>query len=173
MTEAFSIRLALPDDAEAMTRVENDAAQLYAAEPLLAELTIPAPRTPQTYRALIARARCIVAIAGDKVIGFAACRAVGSELHLHELSVCRSRQGRGIGRRLLYAVEADARASNFRAITLDTFRDVAWNAPFYARHGYVIIDNLEGYPRLSEALDAAVQAGLPREQRCAMIKFLN
>jgi predicted N-acetyltransferase YhbS len=173
MTTAFSIRLARPDDAEAMTRVEDDAAQLYAAETSLAEMTIPASRTPQAYRTLIAKGWCIVAVADAKVIGFAACRAVGSELHLHELSVCRSRQERGIGRRLLYAVEADARASNFRAITLDTFRDVAWNAPFYARYGYIIVENFEGYPRLSEALDAAVQAGLPRDQRCAMIKFLN
>ena len=121
---------------------------------------------------MIANGRCLVAFAPAKIVGFAAARPHGRELHLHELSVASDYQGQGIGRRLLYAVEADARVSNFRAITLNTFRDVPWNAPFYARHGYAVLDDMEEHPRLAAAAEAAVAAGLPRDLRCSMIKFI-
>ena len=168
----WHIRLAQPEDAEAMSAVEEDAAALFASDPSLAGIALPPAGTPEDYRTRIAQGHCIVAHEGERIVGFASCRPVGRELHLHELSVASSHQGRGIGRRLLYAVVADARASGFRAVTLNTFRDVAWNGPFYARHGFVEIDDIESHPRLAASLEAAVAAGLPRERRCAMIRFV-
>jgi len=67
----------------------------------------------------------------------------------------------------------DARNSGFQAITLNTYRDIPWNAPFYARHGYVEVENFEGRPHLAQSLDSAVELGMPRERRCAMINFLG
>ncbi len=45
-------------------------------------------------------------------------------------------QQRGIGGGLMRACMIDARNSGFCALTLTTFRDVAWNAPFYSRLGF-------------------------------------
>ncbi|MGI8943371.1 MAG: GNAT family N-acetyltransferase, partial [Qipengyuania sp.] len=117
---AWSIRLARPDDAEAMTRVEEDAAELFEREPTLARVTMPPSRSPEEYRAMIGIGRCLVAVEGDELVGFAACRPYGHEMHLHELSVVPAHQGQGSGRRLLYAAAVDAHASGVRAITLDT-----------------------------------------------------
>lgn len=167
---SWRIRLAQQGDADAMSLVEDDAARLFATEPSLQGLALPTARTPKVYREIISQGRCLVAMDGDEMIGFAACRAFSREIHLHELSVREASQGKGVGRRLLYAVEADARASGYCALTLNTFRDVAWNAPFYARHGFVEVEDLASHPRLKAAMDAAVDAGLPRERRCAMIK---
>ena len=169
----WSLRLARPWDAGAMTQVETDAARLFASEPSLAGITMPPARPPEAYAALIAERHCLVAVADTKVIGLAACRPCGRELHLHELSVASAYQGRGVGTRLLHAVAVDARNAGFRAVTLNTFRDIAWNAPFYARHGFVEIGDIAAHPRLQAALEAAVAAGLPRERRCAMIRFLD
>ena len=34
-----------------------------------------------------------------------------------------------------------ARASGLAAVTLTTFRDVPWNAPFYRRVGFEVVDD--------------------------------
>ncbi|MET0556569.1 MAG: GNAT family N-acetyltransferase, partial [Vicinamibacteria bacterium] len=41
-----------------------------------------------------------------------------------------------LGRALLESTLAWARAAGYRTATLSTFRDVPWNAPFYARVGF-------------------------------------
>ena len=172
MSDDWRIRLARGGDAEAMSKVEADAAALFDSDPTLADITLPPPRDPNAYRAIVARGHSLVVEAGDSVVGFAACRAYGRELHLHELSVAVSWQGKGIGAALLEAVAIDARNAGMRAVTLETFIDVAWNAPFYARHGFELVEDVATHPRLAVELDGAVEAGLPRERRCAMIRFI-
>lgn len=169
----FSIRLARPDDADAFHRVEEDAATLLLEEPSLEGIPIPASQSSEHYRAVIARGNCLVATIEEVVVGFAAAFRIGRELHLHELSVARKHQGLGIGATLLRALAIDARNCGLSAITLDTYRDIPWHGPFYARHGFIQIENLEDRPHLSRSLEAAVAAGMPRERRCAMIKFLS
>ncbi len=170
---AFSIRLARPEDAEGFHSVEEDAAGLLREEPSLQGIPVPPSGSPEHYRALIARGNCLSALEDDELAGFAAAGRVGRELHLHELSVRRSSQGRGIGATLLRALAIDARNCGLRAITLSTYRDIAWNAPFYARHGFVEVENFEGRQHLADSLDAAAAFGLPRERRVAMICFLD
>ena len=169
----FSIRLARPDDADAFHRVEEDAVALLADEPSLAGIPVPPSRSAEEYRGMIAQGHCLTATSGDRIVGFAATRRHARELHLHELSVATDFQRRRIGATLLNAVKIDARNSGVRAITLHTYRDVPFNAPFYERHGWVIVEELESYPRLAAGHAAAVEFGLPAERRCAMIAFLD
>lgn len=169
----FSIQLAHPDDAASFYEVEEDAGALLAEHPSLADIPLPPSRSASDYKVMIEARQCLVATSKDQVIGIAAARRYGQELHLHELSVIRGFQRQGIGATLLNALKIDARNSGIRAITLHTFREIPWNAPFYEREGFVIIDNLDAYPRLAKGQQAAVDVGLPREMRCAMIHFLD
>ncbi len=169
----FTIRLARPEDAPDFFRVEDDAAELLRSEPLLEGIPIPPTATADHHAKVIAMRRSLTALVGDEIVGFAESGQVGRELHLHEMSVARAHQGRGIGTTLLRALKIDARNSGFRAITLNTFRDVPWNAPFYARHGFVEVTEFEGRPHLARSLASAVELGIPAETRCAMICFLN
>jgi GNAT superfamily N-acetyltransferase len=169
----FTLRLAQPGDAEAYHRVEEDAADLLREEPSLAGLPIPPTASPQDHAKVIAKGRSLTALVGNQIVGFAAAAPAGRELHLHELSVVRAHQGRTIGATLLEALAVDARNSGYRAITLNTFRDIPWNAPFYARHGFVEVENFEGRPHLAESQASAIALGLPAERRCAMIRFLD
>ncbi|MXO87080.1 GNAT family N-acetyltransferase [Altererythrobacter aurantiacus] len=168
----WSLRLARPEDAEAMSAIEEDAARLFAEEPSLAGGAMPPATSAEDYRTLIAKRHCLVALVADEPVGFAACRPHGRELHLHELSVRRSCQQQGIGGGLLRALIIDAVNSGFAAITLQTFRDIAWNAPFYERHGFVEVVDLKAHRRLAAGMADAERAGLPIAKRLAMIRFL-
>ncbi|MBB3034842.1 GNAT family N-acetyltransferase [Alteriqipengyuania lutimaris] len=170
---AYAIRLSRFGDAAAFSEVETDAAQLLAAEPSLAGIPVPPSRSAEEYRSMIAQRHCLTAVVGDEVVGFAATRPHGRELHLHELSVASGFQRMGIGGTLLRALKIDAQNAGMRAITLHTYRDLPWNTPFYARHGWSPIDDLSAHPRLAAGQDAAVAFGLPRERRCAMICLLD
>jgi GNAT superfamily N-acetyltransferase len=169
----FTLRLAQPGDAESFHRVEDDAADLLRDEPSLAGVPIPPTASAEDHARVIAKGRSLTALVGDEIVGFAAAAPVGRELHLHELSVARGHQGRKIGATLLEALAVDARNSGSRAITLNTFRDIPWNAPFYARHGFVEVENFEGRPHLAESQASAIALGLPAQRRCAMIRFLD
>jgi N-acetylglutamate synthase-like GNAT family acetyltransferase len=162
------IRRAKVKDAQAFHRVEEDAAALLRTEPSLAGITIPPSRSRAQYEEIIRQGHSLVAVTDRVVVGIAAARPFGRELHLHELSVASAAQRRGVGTALLIALIDRARAAGFDAVTLNTFRDIPWNAPFYARHGFQEVENVGLHARLSAALEAAVAAGLPRERRCAM-----
>ena len=169
----FAIRLARPEDAAGFHEAEEDAATLLREEPSLAGISVPPSESAEHYSKLIAKGHCLAAVEDERLVGFAAASRAGRELHLHELSVRRDSQQKGIGSTLLRALAIDARNCDLRAITLDTYRDILWNAPFYARHGFVELENLEGRGHLAESLEAAVAFGLPRDRRIAMIRFLD
>lgn len=107
-----------------------------------------------------------VSDAGDQLQGFAACQALEDGLHLLELAVCHEAQGRGVGRALVLAVAAEARRRGLSAVTLTTFRDIAWNAPFYTKLGFVELSGAELDSRLAAVLKREARRGLT--DRCTM-----
>jgi len=74
-------------------------------------------------------------------IGFALVEEYPGAVHLRELDVLPERSGRGLGTRLLDHACAWGRERGHRLLTLTTFRDVPFNAPFYARYGFRILDD--------------------------------
>ena len=57
-------------------------------------------------------------------------------------------------------------------ITLSTFRDVAWNAPFYARLGFVVIPQASLSPALLRVREHEASNGLDPEKRVMMSRML-
>jgi GNAT superfamily N-acetyltransferase len=105
--------------------------------------------------------------------GFLVAQPFSRELHIWEMDVAPAFQRRGIGAGLVRAAQIDARNTGFKALTLTTFRDLAWNAPFYARLGFEEVTALDAHPRLAGELANEADDGLPPERRCAMICFLD
>ncbi len=169
----WSLRLARPADADAMPAIERAAAALFAGDPDLAEFDINDTWTPEDLRRFIRKGHCLVSHVGDEMAGFLVSEPFGRELHIWEMDV-HPRFGRqGIGAGLLRAAQIDARNSSFRALTLTTFRDLPWNARFYARLGFEEVTALDAHPRLAGELANEADDGLPAERRCAMIHFLD
>lgn len=67
-------------------------------------------------------------------------------LHIDEVDVLRAFQSQGIGRALLGAAADWARTKGLQTLSLTTFRDVPWNAPFYASFGFREWDPAEAPP---------------------------
>ncbi len=92
----------------------------------------PGPGSPEDFAAAL-----VVLVAGDPPVGLCRIDAVGDAAHLEQLSVHPDHGGRGIGRALLRAGIEWAKAHGYRELTLATYRDIAWNGPFYASEGFV------------------------------------
>ncbi|HSF12863.1 MAG TPA: GNAT family N-acetyltransferase [Erythrobacter sp.] len=167
---SWSLRLARVEDAATMPVIERAAAVAFSGE---ASIDPDAVRDEAAYARLIRRGHCLVALVGETPAGFLAAEPFSRELHIWEMDVDPRFQRRGIGAVLVRAAQIDARNTGFRALTLTTFRDLAWNAPFYARLGFDEVTALDAHPRLAGELAVEVDNGLPADRRCAMICFLD
>ncbi len=100
-------------------------------------------------------------------VGFLAATRDGDRLHIDEMDVEQAVQGQGVGRRLLAHAIDQARRSGVARVSLTTFRNVPWNAPFYASMGFAEDDSI---PALQEHLRTERARGLT--DRCAMVLHL-
>jgi len=76
-----------------------------------------------------------------------------------------SHQRQGIGTLLMARLQQMA---GDLPVTLTTFRDVAWNAPFYAALGFEILPESALSDRLRRILLDEAAHGIPIERRVAM-----
>ncbi|MEV0995527.1 GNAT family N-acetyltransferase [Nonomuraea sp. NPDC050202] len=89
-----------------------------------------------------------VLVEGEPPVGFALVGWVDGNLHLEQLAVRPDNMRQGAGGRLMAAVIDHAAAAGAPAVTLTTFRDVPWNAPWYERHGFSVMGEAEWGPEL-------------------------
>lgn len=166
----WSLRLARPADAAAMLAIELAAASAFAAEQ---DFDFSRARSESDFTRLIRKGHCLVAHVGEVMAGFLVAEPFSRELHIWEMDVLPAFQRRGIGAGLVRACKIDARNTGFKALTLTTFRDLTWNAPFYARLGFEEVTALDAHLRLAGELAVEADNGLSAERRCAMICFLD
>jgi GNAT superfamily N-acetyltransferase len=83
-----------------------------------------------------------VLVVGDPPVGFASIEIVDGVAHLAQLAVHPSEGRRGLGTTLVTVVCQWAQAQGYEAVTLTTFLNVAWNAPFYRRMGFRVLEEL-------------------------------
>ena len=99
-----------------------------------------------------------VFVAGNPPVGFVQVDEVDGIAHVQELAVLPSHMRQGLGSALLDAACEWARDAGYAAITLTTYADVPWNAPFYAARGFVELTELT--PELAEIRDWERDVGL-------------
>lgn len=71
-----------------------------------------------------------------RLLGFVHVLEDADGTHLEQVSVLPDHGRRGIGRALVEAACVEARERGHRSITLRTYVDVPWNAPFYRSAGF-------------------------------------
>jgi ketosteroid isomerase-like protein/predicted N-acetyltransferase YhbS len=114
-----------------------------------------------------------VAVAGDgTVVGFALVELLDGNAHLDELDVLPEHGRRGLGATLVGEVCAAAARRGLAAVTLTTFGDVAWNAPFYARLGFAPLPESAWTPGLVRTVANEAAIGLDPATRLVMRRAL-
>ncbi|MFB7178526.1 GNAT family N-acetyltransferase [Streptomyces sp. NPDC056257] len=93
---------------------------------------------------------------------------VDGNLHVEQVSVHPERARRGIGRSLLEHLAGLAAREGVPALTLTTFTEVPWNAPYYARCGFRLLDDGALTPGLREIRARESEHGLDRWPRACM-----
>jgi GNAT superfamily N-acetyltransferase len=163
------IRFAEPEDAQLLPAIETSAAQVFRMIDELSWLAESPPMSVERHSQLIALSTCWVALdAENRPQGFLSAERHGSDLHIHELSVMQSMQGQGTGRRLIEAAKDYARSSKLNFVTLTTFTNVPWNAPFYFRIGFQAVATRDLGQRLAAILSEEYKHGFAPRSRCAM-----
>jgi GNAT superfamily N-acetyltransferase len=162
------IGLATLDDLPHLPGIERRACDLFLQVPVTRNL--PLYLTPErNFAAAQEEGRLWVARGPDgSPIAFALAERVGEEWHLEEMDVLPEHGRQGIGRAMLEAVCAWVAAQGERTLTLTTFRDVPWNAPFYERFGFEPLDEADLTDGLRQRLAEEAEHGLPPETRVAM-----
>jgi GNAT superfamily N-acetyltransferase len=110
----------------------------------------------------------VAADPSDAPIGYLVVDVVDWNVHVEQVSVHPSFGRRGIGRALIEHVDQWARSQGFIAITLTTFRDVAWNGPYYERCGFRTLDPDEVTPGLAVLREREAKQGLDEWPRVCM-----
>ncbi|MFF1379084.1 GNAT family N-acetyltransferase [Streptomyces sp. NPDC058308] len=92
--------------------------------------------------------------------------------HIEQVSVHPRAARRGVGRDLIEHVARWARAQGAAALTLATFADVPWNAPYYARIGFRPLADARLSPALRGIRAHEAELGLDRWPRLCMRRDL-
>ena len=156
------------DEAAALPAIERSAATAFLDLPDLAWVATDDTLTAEVHRHFIELGGSWVALADERIVGFACAERYDDDLHLWELAVERAWQGRGAGTALVRVLVEHAQQRRLRRVTLTTFRDVPWNEAFYRRLGFRVLAREQLDHRLAYVLDLEARQGLPLERRCAM-----
>jgi ribosomal protein S18 acetylase RimI-like enzyme len=168
------IRQADTEDLPALPEIERQAGAIFRT---INELAFIADDDVISLRELVALSKKGVVFVAQslqgpsvgEVVGFICGHHIGQTLHIQQMAVMPSDQGRGIGSALMAAILDDAISLRLTKATLTTFLDVPWNDGFYRKLGFTTLAAGDLDQRLMQILATEATAGLPRERRCAMM----
>ncbi|WP_030661208.1 GNAT family N-acetyltransferase [Streptomyces rimosus] len=162
------VRPARPGELSVLRDIERAAGELFRGRDM-ARIADDEPASlaelagyQQAGRALVA---CDGAGRGDVPIAYLLWEPVDGCAHIEQVSVHPDGARRGLGRAL---IERAWRDSGLPALTLTTFADVPWNAPYYARIGFRVLAESELTPGLRKIRRREGELGLDRWKRVCM-----
>ncbi len=137
-------------------------------EPRIAACADDAPFSPDELETYVEAGQAWVAVEGHTVVGYLIVDIVDGCAHIEEVDVLPSAGGRGHGVRLIETVTEWARSAGLAGVTLTTFQDVPWNAPWYSRRGFRVLPDHELTPGLRRRRSLEEAQGLPADLRVVM-----
>lgn len=158
---SLEIRPAESRDADVLTAIESGADALLIDA--LGAWQWPPVESGQ--HRLLSPGYTLVAEDGSpaSIVGFVHVLDVDGHAHLEQLSVLPASGRQGYGRRLVTAAVEAARTRGYTRMTLRTFAEIPWNAPFYASCGF--LESIPETPFLRELVVTESRLGLDRYGR--------
>lgn len=171
LLSGFALRAYEPDDLDALYQIESRATVLLAENGYPALLEGDAPPIEAFEQDLLGKGVWVaVSDHNGHPVGYAVAGDLDGVFWLYQMSVDPDFGRRGIGRALLTAVIDHARWAHYGAVGLSTFRNVAFNGPFYERAGFVAIDSAKLSSSVQKRFEAEVPDGVSSDERTVMIR---
>jgi len=168
-----TIRAPRADELELLRDVERAASALFA-DVGLADVAAHEPESIESLARYRGNGRSwVVADDNDQPVAYAVVDIVDGLAHLEQISVSPDHGRQGLGAALLAHVCEWAREQHHDAVTLTTFKDVPWNAPFYAKHGFHVMTEEEIGPELRQLRVQEAEHGLDPETRVCMSRHVR
>lgn len=156
----YTIEQARNEDLVKLASIERAAAMMFPDQVITPEERVSVVPLGQLVEAM-QQGRLWVALTQEQQpVGFIIVAPEGDTAFIVEVDVLPEHQGRGLGRALIQRVVRWARTEGLRRVTLTTFSDVPWNAPFYERLGFCRIDRSQLTVELARKLDDEKHRGL-------------
>lgn len=164
----YSVRLARPDELSQLPVIEAAACELFLQYEETSQLPLYVTPLDEFIEAQHHGLLWVATDVQDSPVGFALIEILNDTAHLEEVDVLPECGRRGIGASLVRTVCEWAASNQLSAVTLTTFRNIPWNAPFYARLGFRELTEDELTPALRKRVAEEAVHGLPANLRVAM-----
>ncbi len=161
------IRPAVADDLPVLRDIERAAGEAFRAIGM-PEIADDEPPPSDALAAYAEAGRAWVAVDDGPPVAYLIADVVDGNLHIEQVSVHPDAGRRGIGRGLIEHAAGYARRHGLAGLTLTTFADVPWNAPYYERCGFRVMDDAEVTVGLRAVLRHEADHGLNRWPRVLM-----
>jgi predicted N-acetyltransferase YhbS len=172
LESGYIIRSARAEELPLLAQIERSAAALFLDTPY-AFLANDEPLSLEFVRQRFQVGQVWVAVDPQNVVvGFAITRELDDTIYLQEMDVAPAHGQKGLGSALVETVCTWAQLQGYGAISLSTFRDLAWNAPFYSKLGFRILDESELSMGFQQIRQQELEAGLPISARVIMSRKL-
>jgi GNAT superfamily N-acetyltransferase len=168
LESGYQIRSARAEELPLLSHIERSAARLFLDTPyafLVDANPLPLDFVQQQFQV----GQVWVAVdRHEAVVGYAIACEVDETLYLQQIDVAPQHGRRGIGAALVGTVCAWAKHHGYGIVSLSTFRDIPWNAPFYSKLGFCPVDEAELTAGFQQIRLKEHDAGLPTSDRVMM-----
>ncbi|WP_037681505.1 GNAT family N-acetyltransferase [Streptomyces griseus] len=162
------IRPAAPVELAALQDIERAAGAPFRAVGMV-EIAEDEPLASAVLERYRRAGHAWVAVDGaDRPVAYLIGEPVDGAFHVEQVSVHPRAARRGVGRALLDHAAVRGRAEGLAGLTLTTFTEVPWNAPYYTRLGFRTLPEAELTPGLRAIRAAEAEHGLDRWPRVCM-----
>jgi GNAT superfamily N-acetyltransferase len=166
------VRPARTDDVPRLRDIERAAGELF--RPLgMARVADDDPPPAEALELRIAAGRLWVAAdTGDVALAYLMADPVGVHAHVEQVSVHPAAARRRLGAALIERARQWGKDASARDLTLCTFVDVPWNAPYYRRLGFAAVPDAALDPPLAALRRREHELGLDQWPRTVMSRSL-
>ncbi|MDH6238379.1 GNAT family N-acetyltransferase [Cryobacterium sp. CG_9.6] len=166
-------RLATVNDLFRIQEIERAAGQTFRTVGM-ESVAEDEPISAAVFESFLNEGEAWVTVSDDRfVIAYLLVEPLDGAMHVEQVTVHPSVARRGIGARLLDVANERATERKLDALTLTTFRDVPWNAPYYTRLGFGVIASERWGRGLHQKMSVEATNGLGKWPRVVMQRLVS
>jgi GNAT superfamily N-acetyltransferase len=166
------IREAREDDLRAMQDIEVAAGEAFRTINMAAIADDPPPGVDELSAYQREGKAWVATDSGDRPVAYLLVDEVDRHAHIEQVTVHPLYARRGLGRDLIGEAARWAAAQRLDGLTLTTFENVPWNAPYYARLEFVRIPEAQWSEGVRRIVEAEAAHGLDAWPRVVMRRAL-